>query len=123
MDNKKIILAVDDVPDNIQLLSGLLKGQYKVKVATSGEKALKIAQKTPQPNLILLDVMMPERDGYEVCQQLKNNPLTEEIPVVFVTANISADEQQRGLDLGAIAYLGKPVDATKLFEVLIQVLD
>ena len=110
------------MPDNIQLLSGLLKGKYKVKIATSGEKALKITQKAPPPDLILLDVMMPEMDGYEVCQYLKSDPLTKEIPVIFITANISAEEQKRGLELGAIAYLGKPVNSTKLFEVLTHIL-
>jgi len=119
---KKIILVVDDMPDNIQLLSGLLKGQYKVKVSTGGEKALKIVQKIPSPDLILLDVMMPEMDGYEVCQRLKSNPDTKGIPIVFITANISPEEQHRGIELGAHAYLAKPVDSTKLFETLADIL-
>ncbi|MFK5894015.1 MAG: response regulator [Pseudomonadota bacterium] len=119
---KKVILVVDDMPDNIQLLSGILKTRYKVKVATGGEKALKIAQKTPPPDLILLDVMMPEMDGYEVCKVLKNTPQTKEIPIVFITANISSEEQQRGLELGALAYLAKPVDSNKLFEILADIL-
>ncbi len=115
---KKTILIVDDTPANIQLLSGILKETYKVKAATSGDKALMIARKTPPPDLILLDVMMPEMDGHEVCRQLKNNPATHEIPVIFVTGNLSGPEEQRGLELGAVACLGKPVDSSRLLEIL-----
>ena len=119
---QKTILIVDDSPDNIQLLSGILKQHYKVKAATRGDRALKIAQKTPPPDLILLDVVMPEMDGYEVCQQLKNNPQTMDIPVVFISGNISAEEQQKGLDAGAEAYMGKPVDSSKLLETIERLL-
>lgn len=115
---QKIILIVDDSADNIQLLSGILKEQYKVKAATRGDRALKIAQKTPPPDFILLDVVMPEMDGYEVCRQLKNNPQTMNIPVVFISGNISDEEQTKGLNMGANAYLGKPVDANKLLEII-----
>jgi putative two-component system response regulator len=119
---KKIILIVDDSADNIQLISGILKEQYKVKAATRGDKALTIAQKIPPPDFILLDVVMPEMDGYEVCQQLKNNSDTMNIPVVFITGNMSDEEQQKGLELGAEAYLGKPVDASKLLAIIERVL-
>ena len=119
---KKIILIVDDSADNIQLISGILREQYKVKAATRGDKALTIAQKIPPPDFILLDVVMPEMDGYEVCQQLKNNSDTMNIPVVFITGNVSDEEQQKGLDLGAEAYLGKPVDASKLLAIIERVL-
>jgi len=117
---RKTILVVDDEPSNIALLSGVLKESHKVKAATGGEKALRIAQKSPPPDLILLDVMMPEIDGYEVCKQLKADPATQNIPIAFVTGNISDEEQQRGMNLGAIAYLGKPIDSTKLLDLVNQ---
>jgi len=116
----KVILAVDDEPTNIQLLSGVLSGKYKVKAATSGAKAIQVSQKAPPPDLILLDVMMPEMDGYEVCKQLKANPETSGIPIVFVTGNNSAEEEQRGLAMGAVGYLGKPVDAGRLLALIEQ---
>ena len=107
---KKVILVVDDLPDNIQLLSGLLKADYKVKAAISGKKALSIANATPHPDLILLDVVMPEMDGYEVCRQLKNNPVTSKIPVIFVTAKTQNEDEEKGLKLGAVDYITKPVN-------------
>ena len=107
---KKVILVVDDIPDNIQLLSGLLKADYKVKAAISGKKALSIANATPHPDLILLDVVMPEMDGYEVCRQLKNNPVTSKIPVIFVTAKTQNEDEEKGLKLGAVDYITKPVN-------------
>ena len=119
----KILLVVDDAPDNIQLLSGLLKETYKIKAATSGEKALMIARKTPPPDLILLDVMMPGMDGYEVCRQLQADALTRSIPVVFVTGHATKEERQRGLDMGAAAYLSKPVAPAELFETVERILD
>ena len=118
--DKKIILIVDDSADNIQLLSGILKEHYKVKAATRGDRALKIAQKTPAPDFILLDVIMPEMDGYEVCQQLKSNPETMNIPVVFISGNVSEEEQKKGLELGAEAYLGKPVDSGRLLTIIAE---
>lgn len=114
----KILLVVDDTPDNIQLMSGILKGKYKVKAATSGEKALIVAGKVPAPDLILLDVMMPGMDGYEVCRQLKADIATREIPVVFVTGHATDEERRRGLELGAVAYLSKPVDPDILLDTV-----
>jgi CheY-like chemotaxis protein len=119
----KTLLVVDDAPDNIQLLSGLLKGKYKIKAATSGEKALLVARKTPPPDLILLDVMMPGMDGYEVCRQLQADELTRAIPVVFVTGHATEEEQQRGLGMGAAAYLSKPVAPQELFSTVERILD
>jgi diguanylate cyclase (GGDEF)-like protein len=104
---KATVLVVDDTPDNLYLLSGLLKDEYQVKVANSGEKALKIAAEHP-PDLILLDVMMPGMDGLEVCRQLKNNPVTDRIPVIFVTAKTEEFEEELGLNLGAVDYITKP---------------
>ena len=118
----KTLLVVDDAPDNIQLLSGLLKATYKVKAATSGEKALLIAGKIPPPDLILLDVMMPGMDGYEVCRQLKAEPATCDIPVVFVTGHSSELEREQGLAMGAAAYLSKPVDPATLYSTLEELL-
>jgi putative two-component system response regulator len=121
-DDKKIILVVDDTPDNIQLLSGLLKTDYKVKAATSGDKAITIANKSPQPDLILLDVVMPQMDGHEVCQKLKSEASTRHIPIVFVSGNTSDGEIKQGMDLGAAGYLGKPVDTFKLTALLQKIL-
>ena len=119
----KTLLVVDDAPDNIQLLSGLLKAKYKIKAATSGEKALVIARKSPPPDLILRDVMMPGMDGYEVCRQLQADPLTRSIPVVFVTGHATEEEQQRGLAMGAAAYLSKPVAPQELLSTVERILN
>ncbi len=106
---KATILVVDDTPDNLSLMSGLLKDDYKVKVANGGEKALRIAASAPSPDLILLDIMMPEMDGYEVCRRLKNNPATRDIPVIFLTAKAEVEDEKKGLELGAVDYLTKPI--------------
>jgi len=105
---KPAILAVDDTPENIDVLRGILGDDYTIKVATSGELALKIVAAHP-PDLILLDVMMPGMDGYEVCKQLKANPATSAIPVIFVTAKSETGDEVQGLELGAVDYLTKPV--------------
>ena len=106
--DKATVLVVDDTPDNLALMSGLLKNYYKVKVANNGETALKIAATAPPPDLILLDVMMPVMDGLEVCRQLKKNPQTEKIPVIFVTAKNEECDEEIGLNLGAVDYITKP---------------
>lgn len=103
------ILVVDDNPDNIDVLSGILRPQYKVKASVSGKLALKIASGKQKPDLILLDIMMPEMDGYQVCEQLKANPITRDIPVIFVTAKSETEDEQRGFELGAVDYITKPV--------------
>lgn len=105
---KNTILVVDDTPSNIQLLNGILRENYKVKAATTGEKALKIAAIEPLPDIILLDIMMPEMDGYEVCRQLKNSTLTAAIPVIFISAKGEAEDEQQGFALGAVDYITKP---------------
>ena len=105
---KATILIVDDTPTNIQLLNSMLREQYKVKAATNGEKALKIARTEPQPDIILLDIMMPEMDGYEVCRRLKSSPLTAKIPVIFITAKTAVEDEQQGFSLGAVDYITKP---------------
>lgn len=108
-DTKQVILIVDDTPDNITLLSALLKDTYKIKIATNGVKALHIASSQPSPDLILLDVMMPEMDGYETCRRLKANPVTAEIPIIFLTAKSQVSDEEMGLTLGAVDYISKPV--------------
>jgi diguanylate cyclase (GGDEF)-like protein len=105
---RAVILVVDDTADNLSLMSGLLKDKYKVKLAINGEKALNIARAPEPPDLILLDIMMPGMDGYEVCRRLKANPLTQNIPVIFVTAKTEVADEQQGLRLGAMDYIVKP---------------
>jgi putative two-component system response regulator len=103
------ILLVDDTPDNIDVLSGVLRPTYKVKAALNGERALAIAAAEPPPDMILLDVMMPGMDGHEVCRRLKANPISANIPVIFVTAMSDELDEERGLSLGAVDYVTKPI--------------
>ncbi|MGC9527250.1 MAG: response regulator, partial [Limnospira sp.] len=107
---KSKILIVDDSPDNLQVLMQILKDDYAVIAATAGEKALQLAAKEPVPDLIVLDVVMPEIDGYEVCRRLKANPETREIPVIFVTALGEVGNETRGFELGAVDYMTKPLN-------------
>ena len=108
---KATILVVDDTPDNLTIMSNLLEEKYNVKVANRGEKALKIARSDSQPDLILLDIMMPEMDGYEVCRQLKADSKTADIPVIFLTAKNEAEDEIFGFTLGAVDYMTKPIQA------------
>lgn len=103
------VLVVDDTPDNLTLMGSLLREHYLVKVANHGDKALKIAQASPPPDLILLDIMMPEIDGYEVCRRLKALPATRDIPVIFLTARSDPNDERMGLALGAVDYITKPI--------------
>jgi len=105
---QKLILIVDDTPTNIGVISGALKDVYKTKIATNGAKALALACAEEKPDLILLDVMMPEMDGYEVCMRLKADPATREIPVIFLTGQTSAEDETRGFEAGAVDYVHKP---------------
>jgi len=102
------VLVVDDNADNRVLLSGLLKPHHKVIVATNGQQALELA-KTRQPDIVLLDIMMPEMDGYEVCQYLKLDTNTAAIPVIFLTAKTQIEDEQRGFEVGAVDYILKPI--------------
>ena len=106
---KKTILVVDDTPDNLSLMAGLLKDEYRVKLANNGEKALAAVRGAGPPDLILLDIMMPGMSGYEVCEQLKADPATQRIPVIFLTAMTATEDEKKGLDLGAADYITKPI--------------
>lgn len=108
---KPTILVVDDTPDNIDLLRAVLEDDYRTKIAVNGERALKIAAGSDQPDLILLDIMMPGMSGYDVCRALKAEPSTANIPVIFVTAMSEVADEQLGLALGAVDYITKPISA------------
>lgn len=110
MNIKPVILVVDDTPDNLSLLSGLLKEHYKVKVATTGAKALAIAKASP-PDLVLLDVMMPVMDGYETCRRFKEDEDLCEIPVIFLTAKSETEDENKGFECGAVDYIIKPISS------------
>ena len=101
------ILVVDDTPANIDVLVGALGGEVEVAVALDGQSAIELIELNP-PDLILLDIMMPEIDGYEVCERLKANPSTEDIPVIFLTALSEIESKTRGFELGAVDYITKP---------------
>ena len=107
---KPTILVVDDTPDNLHLLSNIFKDEYRVKIAHNGEKALRLAQSDTPPDLILLDIMMPGMDGFEVAQQLRSHPSSEHIPVIFVTAMTGEDARLKGMELGAVDFVSKPID-------------
>ncbi|WP_236635264.1 response regulator [Rhodoferax sp. TS-BS-61-7] len=104
------ILVVDDTPDNLHLLSALFKDDYKVRVASNGEKALAICHSDTPPDLVLLDIMMPGMDGFEVAQRMREHPSSEHIPVIFVTAMTDNDARLKGLSMGAVDFVTKPVD-------------
>ena len=103
------ILIVDDVPENIDMLGEVLKPYFRRKAALSGEKALRIAASDRPPDLILLDVMMPEMDGYEVCRRLKADERTRDIPIIFVTAKVEVQDETEGFGAGAVDYITKPI--------------
>jgi diguanylate cyclase (GGDEF)-like protein len=105
---KQTILIVDDVATDIQMLANALQEDYQILVSIKGEAALDIARSANKPDLILLDIMMPDTDGYKICKQLKSDPETMSIPVIFVTGLKKNDDQERGLNLGAVDYITKP---------------
>ena len=106
---KNTILIVDDVPCNLKLINGILKDTYYTRIANCGAIGLEIAQFSPPPDLILLDITMPDIDGYEVCKLLKSNPVTADIPVIFLTAKTDEQDEAYGLALGAVDYITKPI--------------
>ncbi len=108
-DGRATILVVDDTPDELALMSDLLRDLYHVKIANEGGHALKIALSETPPDLILLDVMMPVLDGYEVCRRLKADPATRDIPVIFLTAKSDVADEIEGFRFGAADYIAKPI--------------
>ena len=112
--SKKTILVVDDDPGNIDLLVSMLQYRYTVKAARNGLTALKISRLASPPDLVLLDILMPEMDGYEVCRQLKANPSTTTIPVIF----LSGEEEVQAGEHGAVSHLTKPVSPEKLMTAI-----
>ena len=105
---QKLVLVVDDIPTNITIISGVLKDSFRIQVATNGKKALAMARAPDKPDLILLDVVMPGMDGYEVCRHLKATPATREIPVIFLTGVTDAANEEKGFEVGAVDYIHKP---------------
>ncbi len=105
-----LVLIVDDVPDNLMLMSHIFKQSYRIRLAQSGAKALALCQSDTPPDLVLLDIMMPDMDGFEVIQRMREHPVSENIPVIFVTALSSEEGRAKGLELGAVDYVSKPVD-------------
>lgn len=106
---KRSILIVDDVPANLQVLNSLLKDEYRTLIATSGQRAIELAQAEPRPDLILLDIMMPDLDGYQVCEVLKSEPRTREVPVIFITGKVALEDEVRGFQVGCVDYITKPI--------------
>jgi putative two-component system response regulator len=106
--DRKCVLIVDDAPENISIATEVLRDTYRIKVATNGTRGLFVAEGEDKPDLILLDIVMPDIDGYEVCRRLKANPATADIPVIFLTAQTSVEEETRGFELGAVDYIHKP---------------
>jgi putative two-component system response regulator len=107
------ILIVDDTETNIDIFVDTLGEEYDIAVAMDGESALEAVEEDP-PDLILLDIMMPGMNGFDVCKQLKDNPETANIPVVFLSALTEAEEKQKGLDLGAVDFITKPFDPSEI---------
>ncbi|MBF0384188.1 MAG: response regulator [Magnetococcales bacterium] len=122
MIKKQTILIVDDSPAIIEQFTDLLDDRYQTKVATNGTKTLKLAAANPPPDLILLDIMMPEMDGFDVCDSLKADKRTRDIPVVFVTAKTDKEDIAKGLQLGAYYYLTKPIDPPAMLAVIASAL-
>jgi putative two-component system response regulator len=104
-----VVLIVDDTPENLTIMNGLLKDAHRTKVANGGERALKLAAAEPRPDLVLLDIMMPGMDGYEVCRRLKADAATRDIPVIFLTAKTQVEDERRGFEVGCVDYITKPI--------------
>ncbi len=107
-DEQPSILVIDDTPGNLSLLNQLLREHYRVRLANSGPRGLELAALAP-PDLILLDIMMPDMDGYQVFQRLQSDPATRRIPVIFLTAKVGAEDEERGLAMGAVDFIHKPI--------------
>lgn len=107
-ESKAKVLIVDDVPANIRILGQAIRDHYEVLIATDGGKALEIAFGESPPDLILLDIIMPEMDGYEVCRRIKENPATANIPIIFITSKSEEEDEAKGFEAGGVDYIGKP---------------
>ncbi len=117
--SRPTILVVDDIPNNLSLISEILEPHYTVKLVTNGERALSIVSSQPI-DLVLLDIMMPEMDGYEVCRRLKEDPLSKDIPVIFVTSISETEGKTDWRTLGAVDYITKPIDPEGLLTCVIN---
>ena len=115
---EKTVLLVDDEPANIQIVNSILKGICKTRIATSGEKALELANQVPAPDLILLDVMMPAMDGYEAMKKIRSNPRFNNLPIIALTAKAMQGDKEKSIVAGASDYITKPVDSNKLFSLM-----
>lgn len=113
VDKRELILIVDDNPQNLQILGGLLTGNYKIGFAENGIQALEFVENR-EPSLILLDIMMPKLNGYEVCEKLKNDVQYQHIPVIFITAKAETKDIVKGFDVGGVDYVTKPFIAEEL---------
>ena len=113
MSEEKTVLIVDDEPSNIDLIAGILKGSYKTKAAPKGQIALAVCRKVP-PDLVLLDLKMPEMDGFQVITELKKDPATADIPVIFISGEQDPGDVAKGKELGAVDFQFKPVEPAKL---------
>jgi sigma-B regulation protein RsbU (phosphoserine phosphatase) len=109
---KQVILLVDDTPANIHIAQAILRDEFRIRVATSGASALELVKAEPMPALVLLDIEMPGMDGYEVCNRLKADPQTREIPVIFLTGKTESEDETRGFEVGAVDYVHKPFSPT-----------
>ena len=116
-----VILGVDDSPENLRVMGDLLTPHYRVRIAASGRRALEISVQEPKPDLILLDVMMPEMDGYEVLRRLKEEERTREIPVVILSSSRQEPDLKRAYALGVNSYIVKPVDIAQFFKAVGEV--
>jgi class 3 adenylate cyclase len=113
---KPVLLVVDDVPDNIAVLANTLGSEYQVRIANSGARALRLCAEDPLPQLVLLDVMMPDLDGLEVCRRLKADPRTKDVPVILVTALADSADETRGFEAGAVDYVTKPISPSVVLQ-------
>jgi len=112
-DTRPVVLVVDDTPQNLEVVTGILRDHYRARVALDGPTALKLARASP-PDLILLDVMMPDMNGYQVCKRLKSDPTTQHIPVIFLTAMSEVENEAAGFGAGAVDYILKPIQPATL---------
>lgn len=112
--DRNTILVVDDAPDNLALIAGLFQNHYRIKLAQNGKKALQICHSDNPPDLVLLDIMLPDVDGFEIAQALRAHPSSEHIPVIFITALADHESWKKGMNLGAIDFISKPIDPEML---------